>query len=200
MCLRLHLLVAVALFGAGAALTDPGYAQTTQPGNPNSGEIVKALTPTGAGVAGPSRGIRMVNPAPGAPATQSTATQAAATTSQQAAPSVSLSVQFEEGSAELSPAAIHTLDELGKALNQPSLAPYRFRIEGHTDTVGTAEYNKQLSERRADAVLAYLETNFKISGSRLEAVGMGEQGLLVPTPDQTSEPRNRRVAVVNVGN
>jgi hypothetical protein len=28
---------------------------------------------------------------------------------------------------------------------------------------------------------------------------MGEQGLVVPTPDQTSEPRNRRVAVVNIG-
>jgi hypothetical protein len=53
--------------------------------------------------------------------------------------------------------------------------------------------------RRAAAAVDYLAANFKIDRSRLEPVGMGDLGLLVPTPDQTSEPRNRRVAVVNIG-
>jgi outer membrane protein OmpA-like peptidoglycan-associated protein len=56
-----------------------------------------------------------------------------------------------------------------------------------------------LSQRRADAVAAYLEQAFNIPSSRLEAVGMGEQGLLVVTPPQTAELRNRRVAVINLG-
>jgi len=208
MRLSLRMLVAVALFGAGAALTNPSCAQTA---NPNSDAIVKALTPTGAGVAGPSRGIRMANPAPGAApsgaapgGTASSGTASAggmpsATASTGNAPSVNLSVQFQKGSADLTAAAMHTLNELGKALNQPALATYRFRIEGHTDTVGTAEYNKELSDRRAAAVVAYLSSTFKVDPSRLEAVGKGEDGLLVPTPDQTSEPRNRRVVVVNLG-
>ena len=200
MCPRLRLLAAVALFGAGLALTSPGYAQT---GNPNSESIVKALTPTPGGVAGPGRGIRMVNPPSGAAAPSraapSGAAAAAPSASSEAAPSVSLNVQFAQGSADLTAAAMQTLNELGKALNQPALAGYRFRIEGHTDTVGTADYNKELSDRRAAAVAQYLESNFKVDANRLEPVGMGEQGLLVPTPAQTSEPRNRRVAVVNIG-
>jgi OOP family OmpA-OmpF porin len=200
MSLSLRMLVAVALLGAGGALTSPGYAQTA---NPNSDAIVKALTPTGPGVAGPSRGIRMANPSPAA-ATPSgnaaAASAASANASSGTAPSVNLSVQFEKGSAGLTAAAMQTLNELGKALNKPSLAAYRFRIEGHTDTVGSADYNKELSDRRAAAVVDYLAANFKVDRSRLEPVGMGEQGLLVPTPDQTSEPRNRRVAVVNIGN
>ncbi len=182
---RVCLLVAVALFSAGAALTSPVHAQTT---NPKSDEIVKALTPTG--TIGPSRGIRMANPTAGA---------AASAGSEAAAPSVNLSVQFASGSADLTAAAMQTLNQLGQALRQPALAPYRFRIEGHTDTVGTPAANKELSDRRAAAVVDYLATNFKVDRSRLEAVGMGEDGLLVPTPDQTSEPRNRRVAVINLG-
>jgi len=199
MRLSLRLLVAVALFGAGAALTSPGYAQTA---NPKSDAIVKALTPTGPGVAGPSRGIRMANP-PSAGAAPSgnapSGNASAANASSGNAPSVNLSVQFQKGSADLTASAMQTLNELGKALNQPALATYRFRIEGHTDTVGTADYNKELSDRRAAAVVAYLAATFKVDRTRLEAVGMGEQGLLVPTPDQTSEPRNRRVVVVNLG-
>ena len=204
MSLSLRMLVAVALFGAGAALTSPGYAQTA---NPNSDAIVKALTPTGPGVAGPSRGIRMANPPPAAAAPSANAPSANASSANAAsgtapsgnAPSVNLSVQFEKGSAGLTAGAMQTLNELGKALNQPSLAAYRFRIEGHTDTVGSAEYNKELSDRRAAAVVDYLAATFKVDRNRLEAVGMGEQGLVVPTPDQTSEPRNRRVAVINIG-
>ncbi len=47
------------------------------------------------------------------------------------APSVSLSVEFASGSADLTPQARQTLDQLGKALSSSDLAQYRFRIEGH---------------------------------------------------------------------
>jgi len=91
------------------------------------------------------------------------------------------------------------LDNLGKALSDPTLVDYRFRIEGHTDTVGTRPYNKALSDRRAATVVDYLVNNFRVDRGRVQAVGMGEDDLLIPTPDQTPEPRNRRVLVVNIG-
>ena len=89
------------------------------------------------------------------------------------------------------------LDQLGRALTSQDLAQYRFRIEGHTDTVGTAEANKALSQRRADAVAAYLQQHFGVAADRLQSVGMGEEGLAVPTPPQTANAQNRRVRVVN---
>jgi outer membrane protein OmpA-like peptidoglycan-associated protein len=56
-----------------------------------------------------------------------------------------------------------------------------------------------LSQRRADAVVAYLTSKFAISAAQLQAVGRGQEKLLVTTPDQTNEPANRRVTVVNLG-
>ncbi len=118
---------------------------------------------------------------------------------QNAAPSIDLTVEFRSGSAELSPSALHVLDHLGRALASPELSADRFRIEGHTDTVGSPELNKPLSQRRAETVANYLETKFGIAASRLDPQGLGEDGLLVPTPDQTPEPRNRRVHIINLG-
>ncbi len=108
-------------------------------------------------------------------------------------------MNFATGSAELTPDAIRTLDELGRALASKDLAGYRFRIEGHTDTVGTRDHNQSLSERRAEAVVDYVAKKYGLDPSRLQAVGMGENGLLVATPPQTPEPRNRRVQVINLG-
>jgi OmpA-OmpF porin, OOP family len=180
--MRTHaVLAAVVLLAAGTLAPATGSAQS----GPSAEQIVKSLTPTGA--SGTTRGIRVGPAAPG---------QAQQTTP---GPAISLSVQFATGSAELTPQAIHVLDNLGKALNDQTLASYRFRIEGHTDTVGTREYNKDLSDRRAEAVVAYLANNYHVDRSRVDAVGMGEDQLLVPTPDQTPEPRNRRVQVVNIG-
>ena len=116
-----------------------------------------------------------------------------------AGPAVNLTVNFANGSADLTPDAMKTLDELGQALSSNELSGYKFRIEGHTDTVGSAAYNKALSERRAHAVVDYIAKKFNVNPSRMQAVGMGEEGLLVATPPETAEPRNRRVEVINLG-
>jgi OmpA-OmpF porin, OOP family len=134
---------------------------------------------------------------PAAPA--QTRTASVTPTAATEAPSVSLSVEFASGSADLTPQARQTLDQLGKALSSSDLAQFHFRIEGHTDTVGAADYNKALSQQRAAAVAAYLESKFGVNTGRLQAVGMGEQGLLVPTPPNTPNDKNRRVNVVNLG-
>lgn len=116
-----------------------------------------------------------------------------------AAPSIDLTVQFRSGSAELTPDAMRTLDQLGRALSSDALASYRFRIEGHTDTTGSRDVNMTLSQARAAKVAEYLQGKFGVAPSRLEPVGRGQQVLKVQTPDQTPEPRNRRVQVINIG-
>jgi outer membrane protein OmpA-like peptidoglycan-associated protein len=200
----------IAAAAAALAFAPAAFAQS----NPSADQIINSLRPT-SGLTGTTRGIRPVGNAPAPSAAPAPATSPAAPAATPApaapmqasaspavpaqAPSVNLTVQFASGSAELTPQARQTLDELGKALSSPQLAAYRFRIEGHTDTVGTPAENQALSDHRAAAVVAYLEQKFGVKASRLEPVGMGERGLLVPTPPQTPEPRNRRVTVVNIG-
>jgi outer membrane protein OmpA-like peptidoglycan-associated protein len=174
--------------------------------NPNSQQIIDALRPSGDLLGGPTRGIRPVNPPATAPQAQpaaaspaAAAPRPAAPAATQAAPSVNLTVNFATGSAELTPQAMRTLDELGRALSSPDLSGFRFRVEGHTDTVGATELNQSLSERRAAAVVEYLTSRFAIPAARLQAIGMGETQPLVRTRDQVPEPRNRRVQVVNLG-
>jgi OmpA-OmpF porin, OOP family len=187
---------------AAAAASLLCVAATAQAqGNPSSDQIIRSLTPSGTMGTG-TRGVRPVSPgaAPAAGAASPAApVSGAPAVAAQSAPAVSLTVQFETGSATLTPQATRTLDQLGMALTSANLASYRFRIEGHTDTVGKPEMNQALSERRAAAVASYLQSKFSIAAARLETVGMGEAGLLVPTPPQTAEPRNRRVQVVNLG-
>jgi outer membrane protein OmpA-like peptidoglycan-associated protein len=64
-------------------------------------------------------------------------------------------------------------------------------IAGHTDTVGASAYNVQLSRARAQAIAGW----FRRRGLRSPVAyeGFGESALLVKTPDETDEPRNRRV-------
>jgi len=168
--------------------------------DPSVDDILSALKPKPGSLSGTTRGIHAVTPATGAPAATPTPRHAAVVAAaSDEGPSLDLNVVFRSGSADLTPAATGTLSKLGKALANPSLAGYKFRIEGHTDTVGTPEQNKVLSQARADKVAAFLESQFGVTADRLQPVGLGEDGLLVPTPDQTAEPRNRRVHVVNLG-
>ncbi len=67
-------------------------------------------------------------------------------------------------------------------------------ITGHTDTVGSATYNQKLSERRADAVKAELIKD-GVAADAIATGGVGKSGLLVPTPDGTREPQNRRAEI-----
>ncbi len=111
---------------------------------------------------------------------------------------IDVDILFVSGSAELTPAADRAIGMIGSALNSPELMGSKFRIEGHTDTVGTPDRNLALSARRARAVVSDLSTRYGVSPQRLEAVGMGQQGLRKPTDDQVSEPSNRRVRIVNI--
>ncbi len=111
-------------------------------------------------------------------------------------PAVSLKVNFKYDSHELTDEAKQQLQPLGEALNSEQLAEFHFSIDGHTDAVGTEEYNLQLSEKRALAVGNFLYKNFGVDPERLKLRGKGENELL----DQ-SNPKaaaNRRVQITTL--
>ena len=175
------LLAAIGLLAAG--ILAPAIAEARS--GPSPDEIIKSLTPTGA--SGATRGLRA------RPGRARTDPAAGAATRDQPDRAVRDRIGRSHAARHRCPR------QPRKALSDQALVGYRFRIEGHTDTVGTHEFNKDLSDRRAAAVVDYLANHFHVDRSRVQAVGMGEDHLLIPTPDQTPEPRNRRVQVVNIG-
>jgi outer membrane protein OmpA-like peptidoglycan-associated protein len=110
--------------------------------------------------------------------------------------SVNLNVPFDSNSSALTPQAAAQLTQLEIALNSASLGKDRFIVAGHTDAKGSAPYNKQLSQRRAEAVKSYLVSK-GIAANRLDAVGYGSEHLLAP--DRPEDPSNRRVEIRDLG-
>jgi peptidoglycan-associated lipoprotein len=89
--------------------------------------------------------------------------------------------------------ARETLDQLANALRaDPNL---RVEIEGHTDSIGTAEYNMALGERRAAAVRSYL-TNLGINPDRMTVVSYGEERPRFENTNEDNRRQNRRAALV----
>ena len=109
-----------------------------------------------------------------------------------AAAKVVLKVNFGHNSDELTEQARQQLDALVGALNRDELQQYRFEISGHTTSQGTATYNRALSQRRADRVVAYLAGQ-AVNRSRLSPVGKGFDEPL--NPNDPLAPDNRRVEV-----
>jgi outer membrane protein OmpA-like peptidoglycan-associated protein len=68
-------------------------------------------------------------------------------------------------------------------------------VVGHTDTKGSDEVNDALGKRRADSVREALIAR-GIAPENVQAISRGKRELLIPTPDETTEPRNRRVEII----
>jgi hypothetical protein len=111
-------------------------------------------------------------------------------------PSINLVVYFDLDSATVRADSKQTLGALGTALKNAALRNDRFLISGHTDASGGADYNLGLSQRRAEAVSAYLKEAFGIENERLQPIGYGKERL--KRPDAPLSGENRRVQVVNV--
>jgi OmpA-OmpF porin, OOP family len=101
-------------------------------------------------------------------------------------------VYFGWDVAELSPLAQSFLNDVADAAADQD--PALISIGGYTDTSGSAEYNIQLSERRADNVAAYLAGQ-GVDSSIMDVRWFGEEDLAVPTEDGVREPNNRRVEI-----
>jgi outer membrane protein OmpA-like peptidoglycan-associated protein len=105
-------------------------------------------------------------------------------------------VLFDFNQATLKPGAREKLAKMsGILLAYPTL---RLSVEGHTDSIGTDEYNMTLSQRRADAVRDYLTSN-GIDAANIQAVGMGKADPVASNDTNEGRQQNRRVEMVVSG-
>lgn len=102
-------------------------------------------------------------------------------------------VLFDFDSANLKAGATKVVNELAAFLKE---YPQRtVQIEGFTDSIGSAEYNKNLSQRRADALKTAL-VNQGIPPRRLETIGYGEEYPVATNMNEAGRQQNRRVEVI----
>ena len=95
----------------------------------------------------------------------------------------------------LRPEAITSLEKLGELIRRNPDA--RFRIEGHTDSFGGADYNTRLSRARAESVKQWLADRMKIDPAGIDTRGLGSTRPLAPTTGGVEEQQlNRRVEIV----
>jgi outer membrane protein OmpA-like peptidoglycan-associated protein len=99
---------------------------------------------------------------------------------------------YKQGGTELRPESQLLLPAIVKAIAERH--PAQLIVVGHTDTMGTDAFNYQLGLRRATS-LAELLVSLGAAPAGIETSSRGTADLLVKTPDQTPEPRNRRVEV-----
>ncbi len=105
---------------------------------------------------------------------------------------VSFLLYFQPGGARL---ATESEAEVTRILAEIAARPVPdISIVGHTDTAGEADANELLALERARYV-ATLLAGAKLAPRDIQIESHGEKNLLVPTPDNTAEPRNRRVEV-----
>jgi outer membrane protein OmpA-like peptidoglycan-associated protein len=105
-------------------------------------------------------------------------------------------VLFDTGKYTLRPAAREKLSKLsGILLAYSSLS---LELEGHTDNVGTEDYNQQLSENRANSVRDYL-IHEGINSSSVDAHGFGEDQAVATNDTAAGRQQNRRVEMVVSG-
>ena len=109
-------------------------------------------------------------------------------------PKIDLEINFDYNS-DRSARSLPAVQALGKALSNPDLRGSTFIVAGHTDAAGSATYNQDLSERRADSIKRYLVDKSGISATDLVTVGYGKTKLKDPANPMAEV--NRRVQVVN---
>jgi peptidoglycan-associated lipoprotein len=104
-------------------------------------------------------------------------------------------VHFDFDKANLKPEAIMILDRAVTVLQMNPML--NVTIEGHTDSVGTAEYNLSLGERRANTVRDYL-LNRGIAASRMRTVSYGEERPIDTNDTDAGRAMNRRAHIVQM--
>lgn len=100
--------------------------------------------------------------------------------------------------------AVLTKDDRGKldafAAQLGSVKSYILEMTGGTDSTGSAQYNYDLSQRRADAVVQYLASKYGIASRRFYLIGIGKDKAVVPNTTVEGRKQNRRVEVQLLSN
>lgn len=102
-------------------------------------------------------------------------------------------VLFESGKAQLLPGAYRTIDQLAAFLNE--YTDRSVLIEGHTDNIGSQEYNLDLSQRRAEAVRDALLSR-QIPFNRIVSKGYGKNYPVAGNDSEAGRQQNRRVDII----
>jgi outer membrane protein OmpA-like peptidoglycan-associated protein len=103
------------------------------------------------------------------------------------------SVHFAFNKDNLTSQAKGALDQL--ANDVPNTKGYIITVEGATDSVGSADYNYGLSERRADAVIQYLASKYNIPAHKIYLIGLGKDKPVDSNKTREGRAKNRRVDV-----
>jgi len=107
---------------------------------------------------------------------------------------VSLNMEFDTGKADIKPQYNNEIAKVGEFMTQyPTTTAV---IEGHTDNVGSSDFNMKLSKQRADNVVDYLVKNFGIDKSRLEAKGYGYTRRIAYNSTAEGRQKNRRINAI----
>jgi len=109
-----------------------------------------------------------------------------------------VAVLFGFNKADLTPNGKAALDELGAQLK--TTKSYILQVTGGTDSVGSAEYNYDLSQRRASAVVQYLATTYSIAPHRFYLIGIGKDKEVASNSTAAGRAKNRRVEVQLLSN
>jgi len=103
-------------------------------------------------------------------------------------------IYFDFDKSDVKPESEPALNEIAKLLSDnPGLKVF---IVGHTDNVGSVDYNMKLSQARADAVAKVLTTKFGVAAQRLKAYGVGQLAPVAPNKTEEGRAKNRRVELV----
>jgi OOP family OmpA-OmpF porin len=103
------------------------------------------------------------------------------------------SVKFGFNKDNLTPKAKEALDQLGASI--ATTKGYLIALEGGTDSVGSADYNYELSQRRANSVIQYLATKYNVPAHKIYVIGLGKDKPVETNKTSTGRADNRRVDV-----
>jgi outer membrane protein OmpA-like peptidoglycan-associated protein len=105
-------------------------------------------------------------------------------------------IHFDFNKAEVKPDSAEALSEIGTLMKgNPAL---KVLIVGHTDSIGGFEMNVTLSQRRAEAVVAALVTNYGIAQQRMFPVGVAFAAPMESNESESGRAKNRRVELVKI--
>ncbi len=108
-------------------------------------------------------------------------------------PLADVSVTFGFNKAVLTNDDEQQLDQFAGQLG--SAKGYILEVTGGTDSTGSAQYNYELSQRRADAVVQYLAAKYKVPAHRFYLIGIGKDQEVAPNNTVEGRKKNRRVEV-----
>jgi len=103
------------------------------------------------------------------------------------------SVKFGFNKDILTPKAKEALDQLAGSI--ASTKGYIIALEGGTDSVGSADYNYELSQRRANSVIQYLATKYNVPAHKIYVIGLGKDKPVETNKTANGRADNRRVDV-----